>query len=241
MTKKELERVILRRRNALEKIGQRMAFRALRAQVPKSIDTLEGAISQMENISMAPIESFFKKYYRMAGKDIGSVYFAMVQKSDVENIFMDEMERYAIEVAGVRIVSITETTRRELIRATRQAIEEANVRGLGVEKAKNLILKYCKESIKVSRARAIAQTELITASNRASMAAAEKTGLTFKKYWSTSGLMNIRDSHLQAEFDSQDGISMDQPFSNGLMFPGDPSAPAEEVINCRCSVLHLPV
>lgn len=134
MTKKELERVILRRRNALERIGQRMAFRALRAQVPKSIDTLEGAISQMENISMYPIESFFKKYYRMAGKDIGSVYFAMVQKSDVENIFMDEMERYAIEVAGTRIVSITDTTRRELIRATRQAIEEANVRGLALRK-----------------------------------------------------------------------------------------------------------
>ena len=29
--------------------------------------------------------------------------------------------------------------------------------------------------------------------------------------------------------------SIDKRFSNGLLYPHDPNAPAEEVVNCRCS------
>lgn len=31
---------------------------------------------------------------------------------------------------------------------------------------------------------------------------------------------------------------IDEKFSNGLMFPGDPSGGAAEVVNCRCSLLE---
>lgn len=31
---------------------------------------------------------------------------------------------------------------------------------------------------------------------------------------------------------------LDEPFSNGLMKPGDSGAPVEEVVNCRCSLLQ---
>lgn len=31
-------------------------------------------------------------------------------------------------------------------------------------------------------------------------------------------------------------VPVDQPFSNGLMYPGDPSGPPEEVYNCRCTM-----
>lgn len=31
---------------------------------------------------------------------------------------------------------------------------------------------------------------------------------------------------------------LDEAFSNGLMFPGDPDGPAEEVCNCRCALLQ---
>jgi hypothetical protein len=243
---KRFEKQVIRKRNRLEKKGQRMAYRALLAQIPVEIYTVDGAVRQMESVNDEPIKAFFKKYYGMAGKEIGMMYFQFMQKKDefLENVFLAEMERYALEEAGYRIVEITKTTRELLISATREAVFQANSQGLGVEKTKNLILEYCRDAIKPSRARAIAQTELITASNRASFAAADKTGLTFKKFWSTSGLPNIRPSHLQAEFDSIGGISMDQPFSNGLMFPGDPEASRdrpEEVVGCRCSAIFLPV
>lgn len=31
-------------------------------------------------------------------------------------------------------------------------------------------------------------------------------------------------------------VPVDEPFSNGLMYPGDPSGPPEEVCNCRCTM-----
>lgn len=31
-------------------------------------------------------------------------------------------------------------------------------------------------------------------------------------------------------------VEVEEPFSNGLMYPGDPSGPPEEVYNCRCKV-----
>jgi hypothetical protein len=44
---------------------------------------------------------------------------------------------------------------------------------------------------------------------------------------------NTRDIHAMVDGDE---VPFDRPFSNGLMFPGDPSGSAENVINCRCQI-----
>lgn len=55
--------------------------------------------------------------------------------------------------------------------------------------------------------------------------------------WNSTRDERVRDSH--AEMDGQQ-VGLDEPFISGdgneLMFPGDPSAPAEDTINCRCAV-----
>lgn len=38
----------------------------------------------------------------------------------------------------------------------------------------------------------------------------------------------------------QEPMDLDQPFANGLMYPGDPDGPAKEVVNCRCKVAGVP-
>lgn len=60
-----------------------------------------------------------------------------------------------------------------------------------------------------------------------------------RRVWVATDDARTRDHH--AEMDGQ-SVGMDEPFISGLgnklMFPGDPSAPAEERIHCRCSVVY---
>lgn len=56
------------------------------------------------------------------------------------------------------------------------------------------------------------------------------------RVWESSGDGRTRESH--DEMNGQE-VSWDEPFKTPsgifLMFPGDPSGPAEEIINCRCN------
>ena len=55
-----------------------------------------------------------------------------------------------------------------------------------------------------------------------------------RKVWVTVGDDRVRDSHFLCE--GQGAVPASAPFHNGLMYPGDPNGPAEEVINCRCNL-----
>lgn len=46
-----------------------------------------------------------------------------------------------------------------------------------------------------------------------------------------------RESHQKVDGEWQE---LDKPFSNGLMYPGDPRGSAAEVVNCRCTLDDLP-
>jgi HK97 family phage portal protein len=88
------------------------------------------------------------------------------------------------------------------------------------------------------RAETIANTETQIALGKGRFIGMEEAGVE-KKQWLTSNLENVRASHLDAEQRSLQGIPLDEPFSNGLMHPGDPSGPADEVINCRCTMVAV--
>ena len=47
----------------------------------------------------------------------------------------------------------------------------------------------------------------------------------------------LRDSHYLCE--AQGAIPVDQPFQNGLRYPGDPDGDASEVVNCRCRLVGV--
>jgi len=60
----------------------------------------------------------------------------------------------------------------------------------------------------------------------------EDKGLKLKKKWISTIDKRTRVSHryLQGEI-----VGLDKRFSNGLLYPGDPTGSAREVINCRCT------
>jgi len=84
----------------------------------------------------------------------------------------------------------------------------------------------------------IARTETTIAMNTATNQAGIDSGVLIKKEWISAGDGNERPSHRELNGDS---VELGQQFSNGLMYPGDPSGAADEIINCRCTFLQVPV
>lgn len=84
----------------------------------------------------------------------------------------------------------------------------------------------------------IARTEghriQVTAADHAQHKAKEK-GANIVKQWDATLDSRTRDSHMRVDGEIRE---LDEPFSNGLMYPGDPSGDAAEVVNCRCALLQ---
>ena len=64
---------------------------------------------------------------------------------------------------------------------------------------------------------------------------AKEKGADVVKQWDSTLDAKTRSSHVDVDGEIKE---LDQKFSNGLMFPGDPSGRPEEVINCRCALLQ---
>ena len=64
---------------------------------------------------------------------------------------------------------------------------------------------------------------------------AKEKGADVVKQWDSTLDGNTRESHQKVDGEIRE---LDKPFSNGLMFPGDPSGGAAEVVNCRCALLQ---
>lgn len=64
---------------------------------------------------------------------------------------------------------------------------------------------------------------------------AKEKGANVLKQWDSSMDKRTRDSHAKVDGEIRE---LEKPFSNGLMFPGDPDGDAAEVINCRCALLQ---
>ncbi len=81
-----------------------------------------------------------------------------------------------------------------------------------------------------SRSLTIARTETGQAATPARDAAMKMLGVE-RQEWTTAGDDKVRDIH--AEMDGEI-VDLGETFSNGLLYPCDPSGDPEEVINCRC-------
>lgn len=87
------------------------------------------------------------------------------------------------------------------------------------------------------RAETVARTEGLGAINESAHLAAEQSGVVAQKEWLAISDDRTRPSHEDADGET---VEMDDVFSMGLAFPGDPEGDPEETINCRCTVLFHP-
>ncbi len=133
-----------------------------------------------------------------------------------------------IERREKKIASINETTWSELKDTLHEGLSKGDTMEQMIERVKDVY-----QAASDLRAESIAITETNTAVNSGRFMAMTDAGVELKA-WGTSNLENVRASHLRAEAESAGGIPLGERFANGLMYPGDPAGPPEEVINCRC-------
>lgn len=141
---------------------------------------------------------------------------------------------------AVLVVGITDSTRELVSRVLERGVEE----GLGAREIARMLRADWPELARV-RAERIVRTEVVRASNMASHLAAREAGgafgLTLEKEWIAALDGRTRDSHAVAHGQK---VPIDALFSvggYGALYPGDPSLPPEESVNCRCTQAYVPI
>jgi hypothetical protein len=139
---------------------------------------------------------------------------------------------------ATKVTQINRTTENQIRRIIRGGIDE----GLSVSKIGSNI-RTMAAPMSALRANIIARTETHTAANFGAQQAAELTGLKMMREWVSAQDDRTRDTS-EADHVDADGqtVGMKEPFTvsgEKLMFPGDPSGSAANVINCRCAVVFI--
>lgn len=120
-------------------------------------------------------------------------------------------------------------------RRLQNELAQATVLGEGQHKLIERIRKVT--GMSVSQARRVAQTERTRVQSQARWQAGEEAmaaGVGVYNTWSTR-MINSRDTHISLNGKkAMQGDAFVTSAGNSLKYPGDPTAPAREVINCHC-------
>jgi len=150
-----------------------------------------------------------------------------------EEFEMTEKIRNFIERKTMKFADQVNTTTRERIK---EAIKEGLKEEEGIDQIAKRIEEVFTQRTKADTIR-IARTEVLSASNEATLEAYDQSGIVERKEWLATRDARTRDTHLAVDGEVRE---LHEKFSNGLMYPGDPAGDAEEVVNCRCTLIpHL--
>ena len=123
--------------------------------------------------------------------------------------------------------------RRKLESVIRQGMKK----GHSIDKIADSLFKVTDMDIKACYR--TARTGVTAAENMAridSFLDAQEMGINMTKQWYATKDNRTRTSHRTIDGERR---AIDEPFTNGLMFPGDPDGEPAEVYNCRCTLLGV--
>ena len=118
-------------------------------------------------------------------------------------------------------------------------INAETLQGILQGESMDKIAKRLRNVQEMNRTQAIrsARTIVTGAENKGrqdSYARAEADGIILERTWLATNDSRTRHSHAVLDGETK---PIDTPFSNGLMYPGDPDGEPSEVYNCRCTLI----
>jgi hypothetical protein len=226
---------------------------------------LDGLIGELEALAMAALRSVGRAAARLLGSggppsadDLAVV--PVVWGQHVDDVFVPVIGQVWSESAGHLAAQLVEVGYEdgtaltpsasdylavarnrlrdvgdEVWETLREDLAEGIAAGEGVEELAARI--EASTGVGQARAERIARTEVIAASNAASLAVANLANLPgAAKEWLATPDARTREAHRLADGQR---VPLGEPFEVGgvaLRFPGDPDGPADLVVNCRCSI-----
>ena len=137
------------------------------------------------------------------------------------------VEDYVRRFVAEKVKSITRTDAEWIKSLVRLTLKESE---LSIDDAAKQIESLGPNYSK-RRSFVIGRTEIIGTSSFAARQSAVQSGFVSTKEWISSRDERVRESHQDIDGEKR---RLNEPYSNGMMFPGDPDGPAKETIQCRC-------
>jgi hypothetical protein len=165
----------------------------------------------------------------------------------INNDFITSILQFLAQYGFMLVADMTQTTKKQLLNIISQGVAD----GLGIDEIARQLTQSDELGYAMMRARRIARTEVMRASNYAAMEGAKLHNFEVDKIWIASRDLRTR----RIPRDSYDHFHMDgatvpynEPFTSTgkkgdtvlAAQPGDPNAPAGFTINCRCTVGFVP-
>jgi uncharacterized protein with gpF-like domain len=183
-------------------------------------------------------ESQIKEMYKEIYTTLGNPQYKRIKRSIKADItFESIIQAWINSNLGYRIVSVHQTLIESIIAVIAKGYED-NISVADI--TRNLQNKFGWYKAQALR---IARTETTTATNYATVVAAQNSDFVLEKTW-----ISVQDNRTRRPpksiYDHLDmngvKVALNQPFFTSgeeIMYPGDPSAKAGNVINCRCKVV----
>lgn len=233
----------------LQPLYERKAYRIVQKHIKKillgipyknaSLQTYEYLIQS--NITEKQIKEMFIEVYSTIGLNYGNRVNKDLEKLTKENVLFNEYLLNEILVflssgGTTKIVSVQQTLIQDVIDAIKAQLGE-NATIIDIQHAIYNIVSRSQTFYKYQALR-IARTETTASSGLAAIKTAEQSDLVLEKTWIAAIDNRTRNDHkgingttvdLHSNFIMPSGVEMS--------YPGQLGKPANEVINCRCTIV----
>lgn len=202
-------------------------------RLEKLLKNIDSEVAIIQRGKIKSIKKYLTSVYELNYYSMGwaletegqiGLSYSVLNKTQVSNSMLTPLDKIALKNNAI-------LTRKRM----RKTITQSIIKGDSI----SMMAKGIKKSLTINANNAvrIARTEttgIMGRSRMDSMEHAAKTGLVMRKEWVATNDDRTRESHVDIDGER---VAMDKPFSNGLDFPGDQAGDAEEVINCRCTMV----
>lgn len=198
----------------------------------------------VELLDVNKIEDAYIRLYEVTMQPFAAMEFRRLlrQKAEIEDLatlnalWFESVRNYIQYDIAERVTGVGNTTKKRI----QSMIQDGINQGMSIPDISKNINQLGLPDIIRKRSTVIARTEVINASNFGIMQGGIATGLALNKIWIST--IDGRERVDHADADGQIVDMADKFLLGGQEcdYPGDPSLPADQVIQCRCTHAFIP-